>query len=79
MCWGCLCPPAHTDESVTLLTGIILAPAKVVSGGGNPWGAVLYSWGLVQVSLRPVPAPGPAGSPVALSSREVVHMSHTRR
>ncbi|OBS82226.1 hypothetical protein A6R68_23775 [Neotoma lepida] len=31
------------------LFGVILAPAKVVSGGGNPWGAVLYSWGLVQV------------------------------
>jgi potassium/chloride transporter 9 len=34
-----------------VFTGVILAPAKVVSGGGNPWGAVLYSWGLVQVSL----------------------------
>ncbi|XP_060223893.1 solute carrier family 12 member 9 isoform X2 [Meriones unguiculatus] len=33
------------------LFGIILAPAKVVSGGGNPWGAVLYSWGLVQLVL----------------------------
>nr|XP_010600098.1 solute carrier family 12 member 9 isoform X2 [Loxodonta africana] len=31
------------------LFGVILAPAKVVSRGGNPWGAVLYSWGLVQV------------------------------
>uniref|UniRef100_M0R3V5 Solute carrier family 12 member 9 n=1 Tax=Rattus norvegicus TaxID=10116 RepID=M0R3V5_RAT len=33
------------------LFGVILAPAKVVSGGGNPWGAVLYSWGLVQLVL----------------------------
>ncbi|XP_072497471.1 solute carrier family 12 member 9 isoform X4 [Notamacropus eugenii] len=33
------------------LFGIILAPAKVVSQGGNPWGAVLYSWCLVQVML----------------------------
>ncbi|XP_036680762.1 solute carrier family 12 member 9 isoform X2 [Balaenoptera musculus] len=33
------------------LFGVILAPAKVVSQGGNPWGAVLYSWGLVQVSF----------------------------
>ncbi|XP_028341119.1 solute carrier family 12 member 9-like [Physeter macrocephalus] len=33
------------------LFGAILAPAKVVSQGGNPWGAVLYSWGLVQVSF----------------------------
>nr|XP_045000251.1 solute carrier family 12 member 9 isoform X2 [Jaculus jaculus] len=33
------------------LFGMILAPAKVVSGGGNPWGAVLYSWGLVQLVL----------------------------
>lgn len=32
---------------------MVLAPAKVVSRGGNPWGAVLYSWGLVQVSLPP--------------------------
>ncbi|XP_007483346.1 solute carrier family 12 member 9 isoform X3 [Monodelphis domestica] len=33
------------------LFGLILAPAKVVSQGGNPWGAVLYSWCLVQVML----------------------------
>ncbi|XP_012494543.1 PREDICTED: solute carrier family 12 member 9 isoform X2 [Propithecus coquereli] len=33
------------------LFGVILAPAKVVSRGGNPWGAVLYSWGLVQLVL----------------------------
>nr|XP_058894671.1 solute carrier family 12 member 9 isoform X2 [Kogia breviceps] len=33
------------------LFGAILAPAKVVSQGGNPWGAVLYSWGLVQLVL----------------------------
>ncbi|KAB0398207.1 hypothetical protein E2I00_014905, partial [Balaenoptera physalus] len=33
------------------LFGVILAPAKVVSQGGNPWGAVLYSWGLVQLVL----------------------------
>ncbi|XP_070268801.1 solute carrier family 12 member 9 [Myotis yumanensis] len=33
------------------LFGMILAPAKVVSQGGNPWGAVLYSWGLVQLVL----------------------------
>lgn len=36
---------------VSVCTGVILAPAKVVSRTGNPWGAVLYSWGLVQVSL----------------------------
>lgn len=39
------------DSVLFFLIGVILAPAKVVSGGGNPWGAVLYSWGLVQVSL----------------------------
>uniref|UniRef100_G3VZW8 Solute carrier family 12 member 9 n=1 Tax=Sarcophilus harrisii TaxID=9305 RepID=G3VZW8_SARHA len=33
------------------LFGLILAPAKIVSQGGNPWGAVLYSWCLVQVML----------------------------
>ncbi|XP_045318181.1 solute carrier family 12 member 9 isoform X2 [Leopardus geoffroyi] len=33
------------------LFGVILAPAKVVSRTGNPWGAVLYSWGLVQLVL----------------------------
>ncbi|XP_020731650.1 solute carrier family 12 member 9 [Odocoileus virginianus] len=33
------------------LFGVVLAPAKVVSRGGNPWGAVLYSWGLVQLVL----------------------------
>ncbi|XP_014652631.1 PREDICTED: solute carrier family 12 member 9 isoform X2 [Ceratotherium simum simum] len=33
------------------LFGVILAPAKVVSQGGNPWGAVLYSWALVQLLL----------------------------
>uniref|UniRef100_A0A2K5V8Y8 Solute carrier family 12 member 9 n=1 Tax=Macaca fascicularis TaxID=9541 RepID=A0A2K5V8Y8_MACFA len=33
------------------LFGVILAPAKVVSRGGNPWAAVLYSWGLVQLVL----------------------------
>ncbi|XP_059549596.1 solute carrier family 12 member 9 isoform X2 [Myotis daubentonii] len=33
------------------MSGMILAPAKVVSQGGNPWGAVLYSWGLVQLVL----------------------------
>ncbi|XP_031521400.1 solute carrier family 12 member 9 isoform X3 [Papio anubis] len=36
------------------LFGVILAPAKVVSRGGNPWAAVLYSWGLVQPHLQPV-------------------------
>ncbi|XP_057603695.1 solute carrier family 12 member 9 isoform X4 [Hippopotamus amphibius kiboko] len=33
------------------LFGVILAPAKVVSRGGNPWGAVIYSWGLAQLML----------------------------
>ncbi|KAM9211053.1 solute carrier family 12 member 9 isoform 1-T1 [Dugong dugon] len=33
------------------LFGVMLAPAKVVTRGGNPWGAVLYSWGLVQLVL----------------------------
>ncbi|XP_053574343.1 solute carrier family 12 member 9 [Bombina bombina] len=33
------------------LFGILLAPAKVVSKGGNPWGAVLYTWFLVQLVL----------------------------
>ncbi|XP_075764044.1 solute carrier family 12 member 9 isoform X2 [Pelodiscus sinensis] len=33
------------------LFGIILAPAKIVSKGGNPWVAVLYTWALVQVVL----------------------------
>nr|XP_042701947.1 solute carrier family 12 member 9-like [Chrysemys picta bellii] len=35
------------------LFGIILAPAKIVSKGGNPWVAVLYTWALVQVSVPP--------------------------
>uniref|UniRef100_A0A8C5L8N9 Solute carrier family 12 member 9 n=1 Tax=Jaculus jaculus TaxID=51337 RepID=A0A8C5L8N9_JACJA len=39
------------DLSDSIFIGMILAPAKVVSGGGNPWGAVLYSWGLVQLVL----------------------------
>lgn len=54
---ACLCParpPAHLSACrPSVCTGVILAPAKVVSRGGNPWGAVLYSWGLVQVSLPP--------------------------
>ncbi|CAI9614285.1 unnamed protein product [Staurois parvus] len=29
----------------------LLAPAKLVSKGGNPWGAVLYTWALVQLVL----------------------------
>ncbi|KAM5171171.1 solute carrier family 12 member 9 [Mantella aurantiaca] len=33
------------------LFGILLAPAKLVSKGGNPWGAVLYTWALVQLVL----------------------------
>ncbi|CAM5129549.1 unnamed protein product [Natator depressus] len=33
------------------LFGIILAPAKIVSKGGNPWVAVLYTWALVQLVL----------------------------
>ncbi|TFJ97433.1 G patch domain-containing protein 11 [Platysternon megacephalum] len=31
------------------LFGIVLAPAKIVSKGGNPWVAVLYTWALVQL------------------------------
>lgn len=47
-------PPAHLSACrLSVCTGVVLAPAKVVSRGGNPWGAVLYSWGLVQVSLPP--------------------------
>ncbi|XP_062993929.1 solute carrier family 12 member 9 [Elgaria multicarinata webbii] len=33
------------------LFGLVLAPAKIVSKGGNPWVAVLYTWGLVQLVL----------------------------
>ncbi|XP_050789216.1 solute carrier family 12 member 9 [Gopherus flavomarginatus] len=33
------------------LFGIILAPAKIISKGGNPWVAVLYTWALVQLVL----------------------------
>ncbi|XP_026582254.1 solute carrier family 12 member 9-like [Pseudonaja textilis] len=35
------------------LFGLVLAPAKIVSRGGNPWVAVLYTWGLAQVSSSP--------------------------
>lgn len=47
----CLAWPRLMCCCISVCTGMILAPAKVVSQGGNPWGAVLYSWGLVQVSL----------------------------
>lgn len=33
------------------LFGIPLSPAKKISKGGNPWVAVLYTWGLVQLVL----------------------------
>ncbi|XP_075703484.1 solute carrier family 12 member 9 isoform X2 [Rhinoderma darwinii] len=33
------------------LFGFLLAPAKLVSKGGNPWGAVVYTWALVQLVL----------------------------
>ncbi|XP_063305849.1 solute carrier family 12 member 9 [Pelobates fuscus] len=33
------------------LFGILLSPAKLVSKGGNPWGAVVYTWFLVQLVL----------------------------
>ncbi|XP_048372905.1 solute carrier family 12 member 9 [Sphaerodactylus townsendi] len=33
------------------LFGMVLAPAKRVSNGGNPWVAVLYTWALVQLVL----------------------------
>ncbi|XP_041444935.1 solute carrier family 12 member 9-like isoform X2 [Xenopus laevis] len=33
------------------LFGVLLAPAKLVSKGGNPWGAVMYTWALVQLVL----------------------------
>lgn len=33
------------------LFGIVLAPAKITSKGGNPWMAVVYTWGLVQLVL----------------------------
>lgn len=32
------------------LTGLPLAPAAITSSSGNPWVAVLYTWGLAQVS-----------------------------
>ncbi|XP_068128117.1 LOW QUALITY PROTEIN: solute carrier family 12 member 9 [Hyperolius riggenbachi] len=33
------------------LFGFLLAPAKLISKGGNPWGAVIYTWALVQLVL----------------------------
>ncbi|KAM4677160.1 solute carrier family 12 member 9 [Discoglossus pictus] len=33
------------------LFGILLSPAKLVSKGGNPWGAVVYTWALIQLVL----------------------------
>ncbi|KAM4749437.1 solute carrier family 12 member 9 [Rhinophrynus dorsalis] len=33
------------------LFGLLLAPAKWVSKRGNPWGAVVYTWALVQIVL----------------------------
>lgn len=35
------------------LTGLPLAPAAITSSSGNPWVAVLYTWGLAQVSSVP--------------------------
>lgn len=35
---------------VLLLAGLPLAPAAITSNSGNPWVAVLYTWGLAQVS-----------------------------
>lgn len=32
------------------LSGLPLAPAAITSASGNPWVAVLYTWGLAQVS-----------------------------
>lgn len=44
----------HTEivflEVVLLLAGLPLAPAAITSNSGNPWVAVLYTWGLAQVS-----------------------------
>lgn len=38
------------DCAVMFLTGLPLAPAAITSMSGNPWVAVLYTWGLAQVS-----------------------------
>lgn len=32
------------------LAGLPLAPATITSSSGNPWVAVLYTWGLAQVT-----------------------------
>lgn len=54
------CTSPFRKPIASFSTGLVLAPAKIVSKGGNPWGAVLYTWALVQVTSWPSRAfPGP--------------------
>lgn len=39
-----------SKKTSVFLTGLPLAPAAIKSSSGNPWVAVLYTWGLAQVS-----------------------------
>lgn len=39
------------SETLVFFAGLPLAPAAVTSSSGNPWVAVLYTWGLAQVGF----------------------------
>lgn len=38
------------ETLMVFLKGLPLAPAAITSASGNPWVAVLFTWGLTQVS-----------------------------